>query len=405
MQKKEQQRTSRDQTSTRGFQSYGLEIFLTVLAFSEIADNDDIKTCITACPHNEDGHWAPDRILDFCQLVTGEDIQLPYYMDQYAGPHRREAIPVTDVQDEAIVYSDFSYYEPSATTFITTLEPSTATTTKPTITSAPTTSVSASSLSSSSSQSGGLSTGAKAGIGVAVPLVIIGILLGIFWYRRKQRGNKNNVRQRADGNNIPDMSKRMWSKNFFSTTFRSLPAEADSNPIHESDSNPVPSSRHLRGSDTTSPPIVYELSAQPSIRAPPAAVLASHRPGQSINEQVSEKNMPTSDRLCRTVVGSPVSLDDSETAPGKGPDTPPSYNLTTPAVVQHQYSNYNPEQNPSSSAETANSTDTELLNLEAEMARVREQRERLQHLQFLEEREEQLQKDIEARKSGLSKQA
>lgn len=115
--------------------------------------------------------------------------------------------------------------------------------------------------------------------------------------------------------------------------------------------------------------------------------------------------MPTSDRLCRTVVGSPVSLDDSETAPGKGPDTPTSYNLITPAVVQHQSSNYNPEQNPSSSAETANSTDTELLNLEAEMARVREQRERLQHLQFLEEREEQLQKEIEARKSGLSKKA
>ncbi|KAF4964911.1 hypothetical protein F66182_18048, partial [Fusarium sp. NRRL 66182] len=166
-------------------------------AFSEIADNADIKTCITACPHNEDGLCGgPDRILDFCQLVTGDDIQLPNYMNQYAGVHRRQKIPITNFQEDAVSHGNFDSYEPSATTFfsplaeptatatdpaiasatsfITTLAPTTSTTTGALITSATTTPSSASS-SSFPSPSGRLSTGAKAGIGVAVPLVVIGI--------------------------------------------------------------------------------------------------------------------------------------------------------------------------------------------------------------------------------------
>jgi WD40 repeat protein len=44
---------------------------------------------------------TPSRILDFCELV-GEDIQLPEYMAQFAGLHRR--------QDDQVSHSDGGYY-------------------------------------------------------------------------------------------------------------------------------------------------------------------------------------------------------------------------------------------------------------------------------------------------------
>jgi hypothetical protein len=206
----------------------------------------------------------------------------------------------------------------------------------------------------------------------------------------------------------------MWSKNFFSTASRPLPAEADSNPIHESGGNPVLSSQHLRDSDTMSTPIVHELSAHPSIRAPPPAVLASNRREQS-TEPASPKDLSASDTLSQIATSSPVSFEDSKTATARGADTTTLGNIIgntspiiatpAPTVLQHQSLQDNQKKNVSLSAESTNSIDTELLNLEAEIARVREQRERLQHLQLLEDREEQLRKEIEARKSSLSKQA
>lgn len=73
---------------------------------------------------------APGRILDFCQLV-GEDIQLPPYMDQYAGLHRRQvyasdgdsngftSFPWFESQTDSS--GDYSTVTPSATDYTSAL--------------------------------------------------------------------------------------------------------------------------------------------------------------------------------------------------------------------------------------------------------------------------------------------
>lgn len=236
------------------------------------------------------------------------------------------------------------------------------------------------------------------------------ILLGIFWFRRKQARDKK-VHQGTGSDDIPDMSKRFWPKNLSSTASRPLPAEADSNPIHEPDSNaihefdgnPVSSSRHLRSSDTPSP-IVYELNAQPSVRAPPPAVLASNKWGESIHDAAFTEDLSTNETLSKASLSSPVFVNDPQPATSREVDAAmPGKTTSAPAHLHHQSSDNNQEQTQLSPAKPEKNIDMDLLDLEAEIVRVREQRERLQHLQMLEDREEQLRKEIQARKSGLSK--
>lgn len=55
-------------------------------AFSEIANNADIKTCITACPHNEDGHCG---LLLFLFKVVTPFIKLIFHHFRGTGPYPR----------------------------------------------------------------------------------------------------------------------------------------------------------------------------------------------------------------------------------------------------------------------------------------------------------------------------
>lgn len=368
---------------------------------------------------------APGRILDFCQLV-GEDIQLPPYMDQYAGLHRRQvyasdgdsngftSFPWFESQTDSS--GDYSTVAPSAIDYtsalasetrgvstifntdvvtasrtISGLAGSSATGATSTSTSTSATPTGTSSLSSSA----GLSTGAKAGIGVAVPLAVMIILLGLCWCLRKRRANKQSTSTQADtGDNMPELSGHVWPK-------KSLPAEADGNALNESDSKPVlPSQPILESSEGGS--VVYELSANPSLQSPPPPALASHQrdetPGQ---QQPFTTWSTTSHGISRKAVVSSLSSTGSKRASREGvgylqsnvsSDT--SGALAQPCQKAH-----------TENSQAAQATNAELYELVADMARVTEQRERLERLQLLQEREAELKKQIAARKSAMSRES
>ncbi|CRG91687.1 hypothetical protein PISL3812_08738 [Talaromyces islandicus] len=108
----------------------------------------------------------------------------------------------------------------------------------------------------SSPPSGSLSTGTKAGIGVAIPVVVIIVVLGVFWYLRKRGKNKKEA--------SPEVGKEF---NAQSSPHNGLPnlklAEADGNPVSELDSK---STLPLRSSPKgMQDRIVYELSGDSAI--------------------------------------------------------------------------------------------------------------------------------------------
>ncbi|PCG97745.1 Hypothetical protein PENO1_061710 [Penicillium occitanis (nom. inval.)] len=394
-------------------------------SFADIAKREPVKACADSCPHNPDQRWAPGRILDFCQLV-GEDIQLPPYMDQYAGLHRRQvyasdgdsngftSFPWLESQTDSS--GDYSTVAPSATDYTSALASETrgastifstdVVTASRTIsglagssaTGATSTSTSASAPptdTSSPSSSAGLSTGVKAGIGVAVPLAVMILLLGLFWYLRKRRANKQSTSTQADtGDNIPELSGQTWPK-------KSLPAEADGNALNESDSKPVLPSQPILGSSEGGS-VVYELSANPSLRSPPPADLASHHRDETPGQQQSFATWSTTSHdISRKAIVSSLSSTGPETASREGvgylqsnvsSDT--SSALAQPCQKAH-----------TENSQTEQATNAELSELVAEMARVTEQRERLENLQLLQEREAELKKQIAALKSAMSRES
>jgi hypothetical protein len=351
---------------------------------------------------------TPSRILDFCGLV-GEDIQLPEYMAQFAGLHRRQA--------DLVSYSDGDYY--SATSYgdyysttsyddsVSSLQPATATldtpasatataaTSSETVTSSPTstTTGSASTNTASSSSSSDLSTGAKAGIGVAIPLVAIILGLSLLWYFRKRRANRRNG---AD-NNIPEISQQPWPEKL-SPESKDLPAEADSTALHEPDSNFVFESPSLvAGTQNAS---VYELSGNSAVEYPPAAAFATQKHRTSLGHHSSKTYSSASNDVSREAVTSSASMPACEMIPNGGLDASMSA-LTESGTLSPnpQVKTWEGTERPSSGVEN---NDAQLAQLEAEMARIAEERERLQQMQVLADREAELKRQIAARKAANS---
>ncbi|KAH8699114.1 hypothetical protein BGW36DRAFT_406949 [Talaromyces proteolyticus] len=270
------------------------------------------------------------------------------------------------------------------------------------ITPGPTQTSSTDSNNGAGGSSGGLSTGAKAGIGVAVPLVVIILCLGIFWYfRRRTAATKNQQSPENNVDYLPGGVGELPAKEKLSSAGgkrfdgygNELPAEADGNPINESDSRPI---------HTVPPPMnentqaVYELSGQSAAVEPLVPTpLAPHRGNESMNRQYSEAS---STGISQKLVGSPISAAGSENANNRGSQLNNSTSADD-AVVSPQPSERNVEQSVRTST---TSQETELMQLEEEMARVKAQRERLQHLQLLEEKEEELKKQIAAKKASTS---
>ncbi|QKX63493.1 uncharacterized protein TRUGW13939_10664 [Talaromyces rugulosus] len=403
-------------------------------SIGEIAEDEQVEFCITQCPQNEDQRYAPSRILDFCELL-GVEVHLPKYMDQFANLHRRQSdLPITypDASYTDPVYTDPGYSDPGysdpayssqttsyilnpATVFITSTSSAKPTstgtntdTTTPTSTPAPTNtnpsgnsgSGESSSSSSSSSSSGGLSTGAKAGIGIAVPVAVIILVLGIFLFYRRRKAAKNNNQLDSNGGD----PKKSVPFGGVEADAGPPPAEADGNPLNEADSGSILPSPESQNQPRTTVPI-YELSGKSTaIRPPPPAALAPHRQNESLNRQYS---VTSSTSISRKAVESSPTQTESEIEGGralssKDPasavnDAQPSENINNSEQQSSQQKEPETELNAQTSASVEQN---DLQQLEEEMAQVRAQRERLQHLQMLEEREEQLKKQIAARKAA-----
>jgi hypothetical protein len=186
-------------------------------------------------------------------------------------------------------------------------------------------------------------------------------------------------------------------------------AEADGNPLNESDSRSILTSPGSQNQPRTTAPI-YELSGNSTAIRPPPAALAPHRQNESLNRQCS---VTSSTNISRKAVGSPPTQTESEIEGGRASSSKDLASAVNDALVSLQLSEKtnNSEQQSSeqkepeteSNARTSASVEqNDLQQLEEEMAQVRAQRERLQHLQMLEEREEQLKKQIAARKAAKS---
>ncbi|KAJ5833103.1 hypothetical protein N7474_001414 [Penicillium riverlandense] len=332
---------------------------------------------------------TPSRILDFCELV-GEDIQLPEYMAQFAGLHRR--------QDHQFSYSDGSYYStasysdggyystPSYDSGIyyftpygssSSLQPATATTDTPasataisltsseTITSSytSTTTGSASTNTALSSSSSDLSTGAKAGIGVAIPLVVIILGLSLLCYFRKRRVNRRN----GAGNNIPEISQQSWPEKP-SPKSKILPAEADSTALHE------PDSRFIFESPSESPsldagtrnPGVYEMSGNSAVEYPPVAAFATQKHMTSLGHHFSKTYSSSGNNVSRKAVTSSASMPASAMIPSGGLGA--SMSALTDSGAPSQNPHVKTWEGTERTSSGVENTDAQLAELEAEMA-------------------------------------
>ncbi|KAJ5119354.1 hypothetical protein N7448_010023 [Penicillium atrosanguineum] len=332
-------------------------------------------------------------------------------MAQFAGLHRRQDDQVsysdgdyysTASYSDGGYYSTASYYAPSSS-----LQPTTATSDTPvsatatastsseTISSSPrpTTTGSASTNTALSSSSSDLSTGAKAGIGVTIPLVVIILALSLLCYFRKRRANRRN----GAGNNIPEISQQPWPENH-SPESKNLPAEADSTALHEPDSNLVFKSPPVAAG--TQNPSVYELSGNSAVEYPPAAALATQKHRTSLGHHSAKTYSSVSNDVFREAVTSSASTPASEMIPSRGLDGSTSALTDSRAPSQNpQVNTWEDTERPSSGVENS---DAQLAQLEAEMARIAEERERLQQMQVLAGREAELKRQIAARKAANS---
>jgi hypothetical protein len=226
---------------------------------------------------------------------------------------------------------------------------------------------------------------------VAIPLVVIIVCSSLFWYFRKRKANRRND-IRAKG---PEISEQPWPEKT-SPESRNLPAEADSTALHEPDSNFVFESSSLAASAEN--PGVYELSGNSAVEHPPAAGFATQKHKTSRGHHSSDTHSTVSKYVLRKTVTSSASAPASETISNGGSDASIS------ALADSGISSQNPQVNTLRGAEqlssSVESTDAQLMQPEAGMSRITEERQRLQQMQVLADREAELKKQIAARKAA-----
>ncbi|KAL5684873.1 hypothetical protein EMGR_005064 [Emarellia grisea] len=234
-----------------------------------ISQDVSFMSCYNQCPLSPDQRWTPGRLLDFCDLV-GVQPALPDYMSQYTELHRRQpvaerafswesgatgqvsALTVSDtataIYASASDVEDFSTMTVGAiqTVFITktatgfaTSQTSSVSTYLPTATSEPV---------DPGLQSTSLSTGAKAGIGVAIPLAVIFIASILLWYIRRRKRNGGDSEEHG-GAQLPTTVSPT------SPVVNNLPFGKDGNAISELDGQ-----QKLEADSNTKTPI-FELDA------------------------------------------------------------------------------------------------------------------------------------------------
>ncbi|GKZ34141.1 hypothetical protein AbraIFM66950_004323 [Aspergillus brasiliensis] len=368
-----------------------------------VAATTQFESCFHQCPLNHDQRVTPNSILSLCNLFNIHPT-LPEYMTPNINLDRRGeyinelrtiySIVTTIYASTQSTSEPTSTEDPLATAtagVISSIDPDdTATTT----TSAPTTSsddntgtttsqqqpniititetrlISTMYMTSAASQTsspddnntnaGGLSTGAKAGIGIAVPLAVALIaLLAFLWFQRRRRKMKQQ-QQSGDMTNSEESGQTtaIQQTEGKDNTTLVLP-EIDGAPLNESDSRPV----HNNSSDR---PVVFELSTG-SVRKPRRGV---HLQGKS---------------GAREVIG----VEGKQGAAGEVA----SSGSATLGEAPAELSSDGVRDGESTASASASAVAYERMSsseLQEELARVARSRERLQYLQTLEEREDMI---------------
>jgi hypothetical protein len=219
-------------------------------------------------------------------------------------------------------------------------------------------------------------------------------VLFVFWYLRKQKTkNRNSASWVGNSINAPELGEKKNTVESWPTSQNDI-AEADSNTIHESGGNSVVMSKSLTAE--TPIPAVYELSGNSAIRYPPPVKgspsiqtdLMDKRVQPLVGGRIKKVDLPSSSTSVTEAKKSAclhISSDDSI-------DTSiSSQRLQGGSMEIVQRLPTSPE-----------SADMPLSQLEAEVALIAEEKERLQQLQSLAEREAELKRQILARKSAMS---
>lgn len=239
------------------------------------------------------------------------------------------------------------------------------------------------------SSSGGLSSGAKIGIGVAIPLVAIILGLACLWYFRRRRRNQSPVSgeqqvEKYDGglpepiSTIDELPKALPpSYQLRVGEFGRVPVEAGGTPIHEMNQGFGEGGRggnrvHEHNDGTTGGGQRHELGAVESQRNESSSAVVGQSPPQPSTHTSSF----------------PPPWDSNE-----GYSYTPSQSYS-PQVGTAEIGT---EQRSANVEE-----DVELRQMEEEMVQVRQRRERLQSMQELEAREEALKKAIEERRRAAA---
>lgn len=251
---------------------------------------------------------------------------------------------------------------------------------------------------SSANSSGGLSSGAKIGIGVAIPLAFIAVAaVGLIWFlrRRKNRREVQSGPQTHDGG-LPEPTSTIAvveEPKDLPPSYHGLHVEAGGSPIAEMSQDQHPTSTPEPALNTSQQRYEAGGVAMPrgqELSADQARYEASGDPvyaGHELSTQPMTPS-PTPASPVSSPTRKPVPL--ATASPGPSSSFPPPWD-SSGATEYERDLNIGP-------AEAAAAEDQELKELEEEVARVKMQKQRLQELQALEAREDELRRSIAERK-------
>jgi hypothetical protein len=260
----------------------------------------------------------------------------------------------------------------------------------------------------STKSSSGLSSGAKIGIGVTIPLVfiILSVVGILFCLRRRKVGQLAGIGQPEthDGGLPEHMSTLSIFKESkeHPPSYKGSHVEADSSPIAEMHqdqpstamiSSPNPASHELNADQQR-----HESGGTPAF---PSHELSSHQQHYeaSGNPKYASHELPTQAQASSQASASPEQTRNAAPIPPAEAISSSSFPApwdTSGAAGFEKDLSIGP-------AEAAVAEDQELKELEQEVARVQMQKQRLQQMQALEAREEELRRSIAERKKLAKK--
>lgn len=254
---------------------------------------------------------------------------------------------------------------------------------------------------------GGLSSGAKIGIGVAIPLVVILLILGAFFFFRHRR---RRVKPTAETGETPEKTAGGIPELMTTAVDIKKPDQVQYNPPQQGrlpvDAGGIPINELHYDTARQMPEgwNTFELHGQ----AAPTPRYDSSAPRYEVSASPAYSNSPIARKsIPATSVPTTTSTPSTFPPPWSGGDgaeswannpvpqpTPPPQELITPVERPSELSA------PQAATSPEVSEDADLIALELEMEQVRQKKERLQHLQELEAREAELSKRIAEKKNA-----